>query len=149
VNARDDETQNCAAKYRSEQFYRRLAQALLITTVTEGVLMLTKDCIDQVRQQTSVSTVDAMHALSVAGGDVARAIEELNDHSQCGNRKIAARGRTQAQRLAAALVDAGIWFECEAIAAGEWRFSVALGAYARVCALTATLCIDEPLAAVA
>ena len=111
--------------------------------------MLTRDRIEQVRRRTRVSTVDAMHALTIAGGDVDRAIEELNAHAHCGNRKIIAAGRTQAQRLAAALVDAGIWFECEATAAGVWCFSVAPGAYARACTLHAGLRGDEPVAEVA
>jgi hypothetical protein len=101
--------------------------------------MLTYDRIEQVRQQTHVSTVDAMHALTVSGGNVERAIEELNDHVHAGNRKLVAVNRAQAQRLAAALVDSGIWFECEASASGEWHFAVALGAYARVRALFAVL----------
>jgi len=109
--------------------------------------MLTHDHIEQVRRQTRVSTVDAIHALTLAGGDVERAIEELNDHAQSGNRKIVAENRVQAQRLAAALVDSGIWFECEATAGGKWLFAVALGAHARVCALYATLCGDQPVAA--
>ena len=43
---------------------------------------------------------------------------------------------------AAALVESGIWFECEATAGGQWRFSVALGAYARLCTLNATLGVE-------
>lgn len=109
--------------------------------------MLTHDRIDQVRRRTRVSTVDAIHALTLAGGDVEKAIEELNDHGQSGNRKIVAEDRAQAQRMAAALVDSGIWFECEATAGGQWLFSVALGAYARVRALHAALCSDQQIAA--
>jgi hypothetical protein len=101
--------------------------------------MLTHERIEQVRSQTRVSTVDAIHALTLSGGDVERAVEELNDHAQSGNRKIVAQSRVQAQRLATALIDAGLWFECEATAGGEWQFAVALGAYARVCALHASL----------
>ena len=105
--------------------------------------MLTRDLIEQVRHQTHVSTVDAMHALTLSGGDVARAVEELNDHAHAGNRKLVAVNRLQAQRLAAALVDSGIWFECEATANGQWHFAVAPGAYARVSAVFAAL-RDEP-----
>ncbi len=102
--------------------------------------MLTQDRIEQVRRQTRVSTMDAMHALSTTGGDVDRAIDELNDHLHSGNRGIVAGSRTHAQRLAQALVDSGIWFECEATSSGQWRFSVALGAYARLCALYHAVC---------
>jgi hypothetical protein len=94
--------------------------------------MLTQDSIEQVRRQTNVSTMDAIHALTISGGDVGRAIDELNDHCQHGNRAIVAQTRGEAQRLAGALVDSGIWFECEATANGTRRFSVALGAYARL-----------------
>ncbi len=101
--------------------------------------MLTQDRIDQVRSQTAVSTMDAVHALAIAGGDVARAIDELNDHAHAGNRAVIAESRTHAQRLASALVDAGIWFECETTAPGRWRFSVAVGAYPRLRAINGAL----------
>jgi hypothetical protein len=101
--------------------------------------MLSQDRIEQVRRQTSVSMVDAVHALTVAEGDVDRAIEKLNDHAHAGNRAIIAGSRGHAQRIAAALVDSGIWFECETTPEGQWRFCVALGAYARLCALNAAL----------
>lgn len=109
--------------------------------------MLTHEHIEQVRRRTRVSTVDAIHALTVAGGDVERAIEELNDHAHPGNRKIVAESRAEAQRLASALIAAGLWFECEATAGGKWLFAVALGAYARVCALHAALRGEQPIAA--
>jgi uncharacterized protein YgbK (DUF1537 family) len=105
--------------------------------------MLTQDRIEKVRSQTKVSTMDAMHALSVAEGDVERAINRLNNHAHTGNRAILAATRKQAQRLAAGLVDMGIWFECEATGAGQWRFSVALGAYARLCELNEALLAEE------
>ncbi len=79
--------------------------------------------------------MDAIHALTISGGDVARAVEELNDHLQAGNRAIVAQDRALAQRLSAALVDSGLWFECEATAPGIWRFSVALGAFSKLRAL--------------
>jgi hypothetical protein len=101
--------------------------------------VLTNDRIEQVRRHTNVSMIDAVHALSVSEGDVDRAINGLNDHVHSGNRAILAIGRGHAQRIAAALVDSGIWFECEAASAGQWRFSVALGAYARLCALNEAL----------
>jgi hypothetical protein len=94
--------------------------------------MLTQDRIEEVRRQVQVSTMDAMHALSMTGGDVARAVEELNSHSTSSTRPIFVKDRAQAQRLAAALVESGIWFECEGTVSGERRFSVAPGAYARL-----------------
>jgi hypothetical protein len=101
--------------------------------------MLTPDLIEKVRSRTRVSIMDAMHALSVADGDVDRAITGLNDHAHSGNRAILASTCEHAQRIAAGLVEVGIWFECEATGAGQWRFSVALGAYARLCALNEAL----------
>ncbi len=101
--------------------------------------MLTKERIEKVRHQTRVSTMDAMHALSVAEGDVERAIDGLNNHAHSGNRAIVVTTRDHAQRVAAGLVDVGIWFECEATGAGHWRFAVALGAYARLCELNEAL----------
>jgi uncharacterized protein YgbK (DUF1537 family) len=104
--------------------------------------MLTQDRIEKVRSQTRVSMMDAMHALSVAEGDVERAIDGLNNHAHSGNRAILATTREHAQRIAAGLVDLGIWFECEATGAGQWRFCVALGAYARLCKLNEALLAD-------
>jgi hypothetical protein len=113
--------------------------------------MLTHDRIEQVRRHTHVSTMEATHALCVSGGDVTRAIEELNGHPQAGERAVVVTNRAQAQRLAGALVESGIWFECEATACGEWRFSVAPGAYARLRTLHDSLRLarDEPLSVAA
>jgi hypothetical protein len=105
--------------------------------------MLTQELIDEVRRQVQVSTMDAMHALSVSGGDVGRAIEELNAHSSSSNRPVIVKDRAQAQRLAAALVESGIWFECEATSSGERRFSVAAGAYARLRVLQDIARLDD------
>jgi hypothetical protein len=101
--------------------------------------MLTQDRLEEVRRKTSVSMIDAVHALSVAEGDVERAINDLNDHAHSRKRAILVSGRGHAQRIAAALVDSGIWFECETTHAGPWRFTVALGAFARLCALNEAL----------
>jgi hypothetical protein len=113
--------------------------------------MLTQDRIEEVRRQVQVSTMDAMHALSMTGGDVARAVEELNGHSTSSARPVFVKDRAQAQRLAVALVESGIWFECEAMVSGERRFSVAPGAYARLRVLQdiARLEPEERLSAVA
>lgn len=105
--------------------------------------MLSLDRIEQVRSRTHVSTMEAVHALTVSGGDVSRAIDELNDHIHTGNRSVVADSREHAQRLATALVDAGIWFECETTQPGRWRFSVAVGAYPRLRALNSVLCVID------
>ena len=113
--------------------------------------MLTHDRIEQVRRHTNVSTMEATHALAVSGGDVAGAIEELNGHLRDRNRAVVITTRTQAQRLAGALVASGLWFECEATACGEWRFSVAPGAYAQLRTLHMSIQIAhrEPLSVAA
>jgi len=98
--------------------------------------MLTRDHIDAIRQRTGVSTIDAIHALAVAEGNVQRAIGDLNDHVRSGNRAIFAASKESAQRIAAALIDAGVWFECELTAQAQWRFCVALGAYSKLLALS-------------
>jgi hypothetical protein len=111
--------------------------------------MLDLDRIEQVRSRTHVSTMEAVHALTLAGGDVARAIAALDDPGHAGNRSVVAASREHAQRLAAALVDAAIWFECETTAPGHWRFSVAVGAYSRLRALNSESVIDDAKASVA
>ena len=98
--------------------------------------MLTADRINEVRQQTGVSSIEAIHALAIAEGDVQRAIADLNSPARSSNRAIIASTRDAAQRLAMALVDAGVWFECELTAEAHWRFSVALGAYSKLLALS-------------
>jgi hypothetical protein len=98
--------------------------------------MLTPERIDEVRQHTGVSTIDAIHALVLSEGDVQRAIGHLNDHVRCGNHAAIATTKESAQRIAAALIDAGLWFECELTAAAQWRFSVALGAYSKLLELS-------------
>jgi hypothetical protein len=109
--------------------------------------MLTPDLIDAIRQHTGVSAIDAMHALAVAEGDVQRAIGDLNNHARSGNRAITASTRESAQRIAAALVDAGLWFECELTAQAHWRFSVALGAYSKLLAVSHEAANGEAAAA--
>lgn len=111
--------------------------------------MLSLDRIEQVRSRTHVSTMEAVHALTVAGGDVTRAIDELHDHAHTGNRSVVAYSREHAQRLAAALVDAGIWFECETTEPGRWRFAVAVGAYPRLRALNSVCVMDDAKVSVA
>jgi hypothetical protein len=91
--------------------------------------MLSLDRIEQVRSRTHVSTMEAVHALTIAGGDVARAIDELHDHVHTGNRSVVASSREHAQRLATALVDAGIW--------------VAVGAYPRLRALNSVCVVED------
>ncbi len=109
--------------------------------------MLTPERIDTIRQNTGVSTIDAVHALSMADGNVQRAIGDLNDHARSGNRAIFAATRESAQRIAAALIDAGLWFECELTAQAQWRFCVALGAYSKLLALSSQAANGETAAA--
>jgi hypothetical protein len=98
--------------------------------------MLTPERIHEIRRNTGVSAIDAIHALAHAEGDVQRAIEDLNSPTRSGNRAIIASTRDTAQRIASALIDAGVWFECELTAEAHWRFSVALGAYAKLLAVS-------------
>ena len=109
--------------------------------------MLTPDSIDEIRQHTGVSAIDAIHALTMADGDVQKAIGDLNNHARSGNRAIIAATKESAQRIAAALVDAGVWFECELTAEAHWRFCVALGAYAKLLAVSNAAANGETAAA--
>lgn len=98
--------------------------------------MITPERIHEIRQSTGVSAIDAIHALVNADGDMQRAIADLNNPTRSGNRAIIASTRETAQRIASALIDAGVWFECELTAEAQWRFSVALGAYAKLLAVS-------------
>lgn len=80
--------------------------------------MFTQDRIEQVRRQTSISMMDAIHALTLAGGDVDRAIDGLNDHAHAGNHAIIAASHGHARRIAAAPADSATWFECETTPGG-------------------------------
>jgi len=101
-----------------------------------GANMITPERIHEIRQSTGVSAIDAIHALVNAEGNVQRAIADLNSPTRSGNRAIIASTRETAQRIASALVDAGVWFECELTAEAHWRFSVSLGAYAKLLAVS-------------
>ena len=109
--------------------------------------MLTPASINQIRQSTGVSAIDAIHALARSEGHVQRAIDDLNHPVRSGNRAIVAATRDSAQRIAAALVDAGLWFECELTADAHWRFCVALGAPSKLVALSAAAASGEAEAA--
>ncbi len=105
--------------------------------------MVTADTIDELRRRASVSSLDALHALSASQGDIERAVEYL--HAPRSARKaLQVAGIEIARQMAGGLVAAGLWFECEHIDRDRWQFAVAPAAFSRLVALHATLLGASP-----
>jgi hypothetical protein len=100
----------------------------------EILRMVTAEAIQQLRQRTSVSSLDALHALSVSQGDTERAIDYLRT-ARFATKALAVIGSELAARLAAALIHTGMWFECEQLDRKQWHFAVAPAGYARLVTL--------------
>jgi hypothetical protein len=108
--------------------------------------MVTTEAIRELRRRTSVSSLDAMQALSASEGDLERAITFLQTpHASIKVLQVA--GSHRSARLAASLIGSGLWFQCDQLGRELWRFSVAPAGYGRLLSLHAALdgscCIDE------
>jgi len=100
--------------------------------------MVTSETIDELRRRTSVSSLEAMQALSASQGDLERAIDYLGKpHS--GSKSLHVGGMELAKRTADELVATGMWFECERLNREQWQFTVAPASYARLVALHSAL----------
>jgi hypothetical protein len=96
--------------------------------------MVTAETIQELRRRTSVSSLDALHALSVSQGNTERAIDYLRA-ARFATKALAVSGSELAARLAAELIHTGMWFECEQLDRERWHFAVAPAGYARLVAL--------------
>lgn len=96
--------------------------------------MLTTESIQELRRQISVSSLDAVHALSVSDGDIERAKDYLHA-PRLARKPLLVNSAEIAGLLAARLVASGLWFECEQLSRQQWRFSVAPAGYDRAIAL--------------
>ncbi|MEO7062399.1 MAG: hypothetical protein ABI082_01320 [Dokdonella sp.] len=96
--------------------------------------MVTFATIEEIRRGDSVSSLDAVHALSVSQGDTRRAIDYLRTE-RFGTKSLCVTGSEIAARLAAQLIGTGLWFECEQLDREKWRFAVAPACYARLIVL--------------
>lgn len=96
--------------------------------------MVTTEAIVELQRRTAVSSLDAMHALSVSDGDLQRATEYL--YAPCSAPKaLQVDGSHLAALLAASLIRSGLWFECEQLGRERWRFAVAPAGYTRLLAI--------------
>lgn len=96
--------------------------------------MVSTESIQELQRQTSVSSLEAVHALSVSEGDIERAKDYL--HTPCYAHKVLlVDGAEIAGPLAARLVESGLWFECEQLSRQQWRFTVVPAGYDRAIAL--------------
>ena len=100
--------------------------------------MVTSEAIQDLRRRTSVSSLDAMHALSVSQGDGGQGVRYLRS-ARFATKSLHVTGSEFAARLAAGLIRAGLWFECEQLDRVQWHFAVAPAAYARLIALQGAL----------
>ncbi|MEO8802271.1 MAG: hypothetical protein ABI304_11855 [Rudaea sp.] len=96
--------------------------------------MMSIETIHELRSRTSVTSLEAMHALSASNGNVDKAADFLHT-SGFAAKSLAVAGSEIAARLAASLVATGVWFECEQLDREQWRFAVAAAGYARLVAL--------------
>ncbi len=96
--------------------------------------MAISETIQEIRRRTSVSSLDALHALSVSQGDTSRAIDYLRT-DRSGRKSLCVTGSEIAARLAAQLIGTGLWFECEQLDREKWHFAIAPAGYARLIAL--------------
>lgn len=100
--------------------------------------MVSSETIDELRRRTSVSSLEAMQALSASQGDLERAIEYLHA-PRSTTRSLQVSGVDLATGMAAGLVATGLWFECERLDRDKWHFAVAPAGYARLIALHGAL----------
>ena len=104
--------------------------------------MVTSETIRELRRQTSVSSLDARHALSAAHGDTNRAADYLRT-ARFATKALHVTGSELAARLAAALIPTGMWFECEQLDREKWHFAVAPAGYERLVALHGALLCSQ------
>jgi hypothetical protein len=100
--------------------------------------MVTAEAIQDLRSRTSVSSLDALHALSVSQGDVDQAVDYLRT-ARFARKSLQVTGSEFAARLATDLIRTGMWFECEQLERELWHFAVAPAGYARLIALHGAL----------
>jgi hypothetical protein len=100
--------------------------------------MVTSEAIQDLRSRTSVSSLDALRALSVSQGDIGRATDYLRT-ARFATKSLHVTGSEFAARLAVDLIRTGMWFECEQLDREQWHFAVAPAGYARLIALHGAL----------
>ena len=96
--------------------------------------MMSIETIHELRSRTAVSSLEAVHALSVSNGNIDQAADYLRTPG-FATKSLAVTGSEIAARLAASLVGTGVWFECEQLDREQWRFAAAPASYARLVAL--------------
>ena len=105
--------------------------------------MVTAEAIRELRRRTSVSSLEALHALSISQGDTERAIDYLRT-ARFATKALSVLGSEIAARLAAALIHTGMWFECEQLDRERWHFAVAPAGYARLVTLHEAMLCTQP-----
>ncbi len=105
--------------------------------------MVTAEAIAELRHRTSVSSLDALHALSVTQGDTEQAVEYLRT-ARFATKALSVIGSELAARLAAALIHTGMWFECEQLDRERWHFAVAPAGHARLVTLHDEMLCAQP-----
>lgn len=105
--------------------------------------MVTAEAIQDLRRRTSVSSLDALHALSVSQGDTERAVDYLRT-ARFATKALSVTGSETAARLAAALIHTGMWFECEQLDRERWHFAVAPAGHARLVTLHDEMLCSQP-----
>ena len=96
--------------------------------------MVTAEAIQALQRRASVSSLEALQALSVSEGNLERAIDFLRSPASA-RKSLLVSGTEPATGMATRLVAAGLWFECERIDRQQWRFTVSTAGFDRAIAL--------------
>lgn len=104
--------------------------------------MLSSQAIAELRLRTGVSSLDAVHALSVCEGRIEPAIAFLLT-PQAPAKILHVPDSCCAARLAESLIRSGLWFECEQLGREAWRFAVAPAGYAQLLRLYRELAVES------
>lgn len=104
--------------------------------------MLTTQAITELRDRTGVSSLDAVHALSVCEGGIEQAVAFLLT-PRAAPKTLHVVGSGIAARLAESMLRSGLWFECEQLGRVDWRFAVAPAGYAQLLVLYRALMADS------
>lgn len=99
--------------------------------------------IHELQRSSSVSDLDALHALSASRSDLDRAVDFLSA-ARFATKSLCVYDSARAARLAAGLIAIGLWFECKQMDREKWIFAVAPAGHARLLALhDALLCSQK------
>lgn len=103
--------------------------------------MVTFESIQELQRRTSVSSLEAVHALSQSQDDLELALSYRRS-TRLVTKSLRVADVDLSIRLSARLVVAGLWFECEKVN-GQWQFGVAPAGHASLVGLHSELLASQ------